>query len=118
VAPVFAIFLTVLAELGDKTQIATLHIRQMRHVAEEVGVFLRIIHLRRVHSHIAALAYPAMNRTPRCSQIPARLDHGELEAPVCQLRDGAGRPTIGRVTIWIKIRTKNDLARRTERHWV
>jgi phosphate:Na+ symporter len=75
-----------------EAQATALHVRLLRDAAtddragdaekagivnEKSGLFLRIVcDLRRVHSHIAAFAYP-LSRKPRSSALPAALDqHG------------------------------------------
>jgi phosphate:Na+ symporter len=80
---------------GMETQATALHVRQLRDaagaahagdadklaiVAEESGLFLRIVSdLRRVHSHIATLAYPVLNRITPDSASSAVLDHEASE---------------------------------------
>jgi phosphate:Na+ symporter len=84
-----------------EAQATALHVRLLRDAAlsgrggdsdkaafvnEESGLFLRIVcDLRRVHSHIAAFAYPGLSRNARTSAVPAALDH---QAP----RDDEGHP--------------------------
>ena len=81
-----------------ETQATALHVRQLRDaasgthpgdadklaiVAEESGLFLRIVSdLRRVHSHIATLAYSVLNRTNSGSSSAAALDHEASEQPL------------------------------------
>jgi phosphate:Na+ symporter len=49
-------------------------------VAHRSGLFLRIVRdLRRIHSHIAALAYPVLNRLRDGSSDPSTLDHGSVD---------------------------------------
>jgi phosphate:Na+ symporter len=80
-----------------ETQATALHVRQLRDaasgahagdtdklaiVAEESGLFLRIVSdLRRIHSHIATLAYSALNRINPGSSSAAALDHEASEQP-------------------------------------
>jgi phosphate:Na+ symporter len=60
------------AHAGDADKLAI--------VAEESGLFLRIVSdLRRVHSHIATLAYPVLNRITPDSASSAVLDHEASE---------------------------------------
>jgi phosphate:Na+ symporter len=62
------------AATGDRTGDA----EKAGCVNEKSGLFLRIVcDLRRVHSHIAAFAYPVLSRNTRTAALPAALNkHG------------------------------------------
>jgi phosphate:Na+ symporter len=59
-------------------------------VAQETGLFLRMVRdLRRIHSHLASFAYPALNRQRTASNLRAALNGGSgtdaAESPVASV---------------------------------
>ena len=59
-------------------------------VAQETGLFLRMVRdLRRIHSHLASFAYPALNRQRTAANLRAALNGGSgagtAEAPVASV---------------------------------
>jgi phosphate:Na+ symporter len=59
-------------------------------VAQETGLFLRMVRdLRRIHSHLASFAYPALNRQRTATSLGAALNGGSetgtAEAPIAAI---------------------------------
>ena len=83
---------TVRLQLQMETEATSLHVRLLREavtgrtsdgdsvgvVAEQSGLFLTIVgDMRRVHSHIATLAYPTLNRLNNSAIVPAQLPESD-----------------------------------------